>query len=723
MKKLLIRKRRSKSFKIDLKMKLTLLLFFTAFLNLWANDSYSQKTKITIDVENASIDKIIDEIESSTEFRFVYNVKDVNLDRKVSVRVKKEKIEKLLDKIFSGTLTSYKVRGKQIILIKKQAKEPGHSYSNRLQQTVSGKVTNAAGLPLTGVTVMVKTANIGVATNFDGDYQISVDPQGVLIFSYLGYKKMEVPVEGRTEINVQMVEDVTALGEVQINAGYYHTTKRESTGNISRVTTEEIENQPVVSPLIALQGRMAGVEIIPGGDQPGMAPKIRIRGRNSLREEGNLPLYIIDGVPINATSIESNSLLGSTGIDPLSTLNLSDILSIEVLKDADATAIYGSRGANGVVLITTKNGRYGNEGLQVNFYTGESWMPNRLNLLNTEQYLQIRRKAFENDGIEPTVANAVDLVVWDQERYTDWQDLIFGGTSAIQDFNVSTSAASETTSFRLGGSYHEQGSIYPGDLDYQKLTAALSLNHISENKKLEMDLSVNYGHDNISSIGQISLASHAFSLPPNAPPIFNDDGSLHWEGWSEAGWDNPFSGFFDTSSTKSDNLISNLGLSYNIIEGLSLKSSFGYTHFNSGEIIKMPQRSYNPASWENLDHTSLHMDNSRRSWIVEPQIEFSRTFNQLGLDVLLGGTVQESDFNLTSLQADGYVAESLIGNLSAAERLLNGRSMDSKISLCCHFRKNRIGQWDRKIFLNLTGRRDGSSRFGPGKKLAEILVP
>src|SRR5690606_35738801 len=159
------------------------------------------------------------------------------------------------------------------------------------------------------------------------------------------------------------------------------------------VTSEEIELQPVISPIQALQGRMAGVEIVPGGNQPGMASTIHIRGQNSLRDEGNYPLYIIDGVPVNSTPVDSNSLLGSTGIDPLNTLNLSNIESIEVLKDADATAIYGSRGANGVILITSKKGRQQKTTIEARLYSGMATVPNKIDLLNTEEYLQIRKKA------------------------------------------------------------------------------------------------------------------------------------------------------------------------------------------------------------------------------------------------------------------------------------------------------------------------------------------
>src|SRR5690606_29638070 len=248
-------------------------------------------------------------------------------------------------------------------------------------------------------------------------------------------------------------EDVTSLDEVTVNAGYYTVKERERTGSISRVTAEEIELQPVISPIQALQGRMAGVEIIPGGNQPGMASTIRIRGRNSLREEGNRPLYIIDGMPINSTPVESNSVLQFTGMDPLNTLNVSNVQSIEVLKDADATAIYGSRGANGVILITTKTPKQRKTEIEARVYTGMSTVPKKLDLLNTKEYLQIRKRAFENDQIQMTETNAYDLILWDQNRNTDWQDFFLGGTSTITNINISASGGDANTSFRIGSSY------------------------------------------------------------------------------------------------------------------------------------------------------------------------------------------------------------------------------------------------------------------------------
>ncbi|MBZ9629797.1 SusC/RagA family TonB-linked outer membrane protein [Salegentibacter sp. LM13S] len=587
------------------------------------------------------------------------------------------------------------------------------------QQEVSGLVTDQNGLPIPGVTITVKNTTQGTVTNLDGKYEITAPSNNTLVFSFIGYKTMEVEIDGRAEINVQLEEDIAALGEVKINAGYYNTTRRESTGNISRVTAEEIELQPVVSPIQALAGRMAGVEIIPGGNLPGQASTIRIRGTNSLREEGNFPLYIIDGVPINPTPIESNSNLGNVGIDPLNSLNLSNIESIEVLKDADATAIYGSRGANGVILVTTKKGREGKTELQARIYTGASTVPNRVDLLNTEEYLQIRRRAFENDGVEPTEGNAYDLLVWDQNRYTDWQEEFFGGTAQVTDVNLNVTGGNKNTTYRLSGSYHKQGTVFLGDYDYNKFTAGLQLSHTSNNKKLNFNLSVNYGIDINNLVGYLDLSSYAFLLPPNAPSLFTNNGDLNWEDWGSVGQNHPLNGYYNSSKTQGDNLNSNLSISYEFLKGLSIKTNLGYTDYNGQEIVKRPRKSYSPGSRTNIENRSNHLMSNRKSWIIEPQLIYNAQFGKGSLDALLGATFQESETSGLSLQGEGYVSESIIGNLSAAEDIISSFNQNIKYRYNAVFA--RLGyNWNKKYYVNLTGRRDGSSRFGSGNRLANF---
>src|SRR5690606_14464403 len=245
------------------------------------------------------------------------------------------------------------------------------------QYILTGIVKDSYG-PMPGVHVLIKGTNTGTFADKDGDFSLTVQASNTLVFTYLGYRALEVSILGRTTLEVELQPEATQLQEVEVNAGYYTVKERERTGSISRVTAEEIELQPVINPIQALQGRMAGVEIVQRNGVPGTAANIQIRGQNSLRnslnDNGNLPLFIIDGIPVNSSPIRTlgGDLQGAQGIDPLNTLNLSNIEGIEILKDADATAIYGSRGANGVVLITTKSGKknMGKTILDVELYSG-----------------------------------------------------------------------------------------------------------------------------------------------------------------------------------------------------------------------------------------------------------------------------------------------------------------------------------------------------------------
>lgn len=587
---------------------------------------------------------------------------------------------------------------------------------------VTGKVTDGH-LAISGATVLIKNTNKGVVSDFDGRYSITAQVADTLQISYLGYTTVTIPIQNRSTINIVLQEDATALNEVQINAGYYTTTDRERTGSIGRITAKEIETQPIVSPLEALQGRIAGVEVVQQNGMPGSAPIIRIRGQNSLRSEGNYPLYIIDGVPIISTPILGGSNMYSQGFDPLSTLNLSNINSIEILKDADATAIYGSRGANGVVLITTKNGNGYNKKTEVEarWYTGLGSVSNKMKLINTKQYLNIRKAALKNDGREPTENADYDLLLWDPNRDSDWQKILFGGTSKITDVNVSASGSNATTSFRLGGSYHKEDMVFPGNKGYDKITAGLNLNHLSENKRLGLNLAVNYGNDRSEAMANSSnFISTAYSLPPNAPPLYNDDGSINWEDWTYSSWDNPIAKIkHRTALDEGHSLFANLGLSYQLIPELTFKLNTGYTNLSRDYTAFLSKNQYNPEVRESAGHSSIETIRNRGSWILEPQLLYSKKVGKGSLEGLVGATFQQSKNKTLSVLGTGYVSESLLGDLSAAETI----SVD--INDITEYKYNalfaRLGyNFKQKYYLNLTGRRDGSSRFGPNKRFANF---
>lgn len=696
-------------------MRTFIFLLCTTVFGFTTRTTFSQEKVIVKTDQVLTVDEVFDLIKAQTQYRFIYP-QDLFADApKVDLKKGRISVERLLQQAVKKEDFNIILGKNDQILIKPK--------KSAIQRQVTGTVTDANGVPLQGVTVVLKGTTRGTLTDFDGHYAIQVvDSEQVLAFSYLGFTPQEITVGTQSSINVQMKENVSELGEVVVNAGYYTTTERKSTGSIEKVTADEIELQPVVNPLQALQGRMPGVEIVQQSGVTGLAASIQIRGQNSLRnsgtDNGNLPLFIVDGVPINSSPIRTSGLLTNVpGLDPLNALNLANVESIEVLKDADATAIYGSRGANGVVLITTKRAKDNRGGLHLDarVYSGISEASNTMDLLNTPQYLAMRRTAFENDGVEPTRQNAPDLTVWDQNRYTDWQEELFGGTAEITNMNFSLSGGNKHTSFVLGAGYHKEGSVFPGDFGFRKATGNFNLAHRSNDDRFRLNFSTNYGIDE-NKLFNNSFVNLALSLPPNAPRLYDDQGNLNWE---ENTWNNPFANLHQAQKVISNNLLTNLSMDYDIWRGLSAKINLGYSHLDSKELIKTPKIAYNPIYWENLDASSIHSNVERSSWIVEPQLSYGTNFGGMNIEVLVGLTLQNSSNTTLISTGLGYSQQSLIGNLAAADQVRVNINENVDYRYAAAF--GRIGvNWKETYYLNLTGRRDGSSRFGRGNRLSNF---
>lgn len=589
-----------------------------------------------------------------------------------------------------------------------------------IQQNYSlqGSVSDVSG-PLAGVNILIKGKSQGTLSDLNGNYKLRVSPTDTLVFSYVGFKTLSIAVHGLKKLDVILQSEATQLQEVEVNAGYYTVKDKERTGSISKINAKEIEQQPIVSPLQALEGRMPGVEVEQGTGITGLAPTIRIRGTNSLRNDGNYPLFIIDGVPVNSTPLKSSgSLTVFAGIDPLSTLNLSNIESMEVLKDADATAIYGSRGANGVVLITTKKGNFSQDktALDISLYSGISEASNKAELLNTTQYLSIRRKAIANDGLLPTDVYAPDLTLWDQNRYTDWQEVLFGKTAITTDINMAVSGGNSFTFYRIGGSYFTQGSIFPGEFDYRKSTVNMSLGHKSQNSKFELNLSANFGADNNRIFNGSNFMNYALTIPPNAPPIYKEDGSLNWDNWVV---DNPLAVLKQPQNIKTDNLVVNMNLSYMLLNGFHIKMNLGYSKMDSEDVIKYYKERYNPNRWNRVNLGANQGTSTRRTWIIEPQMTYSTSLDGINIDALAGTTFQQDENSYYNISSSGYVNKSLIGNLSAADKVRIVSDVNTDYRYAALF--GRLGiNLHKKYFVNLTGRRDGSSRFGPDRRFSNF---
>lgn len=591
------------------------------------------------------------------------------------------------------------------------------SYAKQSQQQITGTVSDAAG-PLPSVTVIVKGTTTSTVTDEKGNFSITANSADVLVFSFIGYATQEITVGNQTSIKVVLSEDSTQLKEVTINAGYYSVKDSERTGSIAKITSKDIENQPVTNVLAAMQGRMTGVSITQTSGIPGGGFDIQIRGQNSLRADGNRPLFIIDGVPY---ATETTGFYLTTGpqpttTSPLNNINPGDIASIEVLKDADATAIYGSRGANGVVLITTKKGKPGKTTFTATTMNGTGRVTRFMDLMDTKQYISMRNEAFANDGIEPGPSDYDVNGTWDQTLYTNWQKELTGGTVNYNDAQVAVSGGSEQTQFLMSGNYHKETTVFPGDFRYKKGGVHININHLSSDGKFNTQFTGGYTvQDNLQP--GTDLTSISKKLAPNAPALYNTDGSLNWE---NSTWENPLSLLQSKTIGRTSDLVANALFSYKLLPNFYLKSSFGFTDLVHDESRIMPSSMFDPAYEAGSEYSVLYTTNTaRRSWIAEPQAEWSSSLGKSKISVLLGTTFQQQNSRQLVQEGDGFASNALIYNLGSAYIIDVISDAEQEYRYQAFFGRMNFSYDDRYI-INLTGRRDGSSRFGPGKQFANF---
>ena len=692
-----------------------------ATLSLLANSGNSQtleQLKVTIELSHANLPTLFQQIQTQTGLTFAYTPGDVSAYSIDLVKATRS-VKATLDLALKSTGLTYEQVERNVII----SKAP---VAVERAALIQGTVKDSQGQAMPGVNVIVKGTTSGTTTDGEGRFVIDAKESDVLVFSFIGFKPQEQVVGTRSMVEIVMEDDVESLKEVVVNGGYYQTTDKLKTGSIVRVAAKDIETQPVTSPLMALQGRMPGVDITPVAGVAGSAVKVQIRGLNSVRPntgtnlDGNFPLYVIDGVPIDSSPLPaaSNSLLGQ-GFDPLSTINPQNIESIEVLKDADATSIYGSRGANGVILITTKRGvKAGATNLTLNAYHGVGQVSNMMDLMNTQQYLTMRHEAFKNDNVLPGTGFQPDndLLKWDTTRYADWQKVLIGGTAKITDMQATINGGNETTSFLLSGGFHKEGMVFPGDFGYRRTTGSFSLNHLAPNQKFRLTISLNYGGDRNNLFDDSNVLTSALTLPPNAPSLYKENGELNWE---ESTWTNPLAGQQRTHDAKTDNFVSNLALSYEIVKGLSGKVNLGYTDLNSVDFARYPVSSLDPKYAMYYTAAGGDGSNRRKSWIVEPQVNYGREIGGGQLDVVIGSTWQEGIYRSRLISSSGYSSDALIGNINAAGSTYFRRDDDNEYRYMAAFA--RIGyNFSNKYIVNLTGRRDGSSRFGPANRFANF---
>jgi TonB-linked SusC/RagA family outer membrane protein len=674
---------------------------------------------ITFRGNNVSLENVFAAVKKQTGYRFFFNSDLLKGAQRVSIDVRNAPIEEVMNVCLINQPFTYTIKGRTIFIIKKEVALNVENMPLLAVATdpitVSGRVTDDKGEPLAGANVRIRGTNKGLTTDKDGGFKFTdIASNAILEISFVGYETQTVLVRGKSFINIAMGQKLSILDETVVIA-YGTTTRRFTTGNIATVKAADIEKQPVQNPLLALQGRVPGVEITQLTGLSGGGVKVRIQGQNSI-ESGLDPLIVIDGVPYPSQLaagfvLESIVQQGS----PLNYINPSDIESIDVLKDADATAIYGSRAANGAILITTKKGKAGRTKLTITLQQGLGRVAKKMDMLNTRQYLDMRYEAFRNDGLDfvsPTIV-ANDLKVWDTTRYTNWQKELIGGKAWYTNANAGISGGNTAVQYLVGASYRRQSTVFPGSFDDKSGDVHFSINGASPNQRLRMQFSGSYMYD-VNHLPQTDLTQQAILLEPNAPPLYKPDGSLNWatNASGNSTWTNPLSytistDFFNTTK----NLVSNAQLSYRLLDGLELRSSFGYTNLQSELYLPNRLESLQPEARQFNSRTAMFANRSMSSWIIEPQLQYFRKFGNSKIDGFLGATIQKSNFTYLSLFGSGFAADLLMKTMRAATSLNVNQSGSGITRFNAAFGRLNYS-WKDKYLLNLNARRDGSNKFG-----------
>ena len=367
-------------------MRITTLLLFVFIFCMQAENSSSQNVNVTIKRSNTELENVLNDIEKQTDYLFIYN-KFVNVDRKVSVNLKKASLEEVLANLFAGTDVKYSVDG-SYILLSAGGTTTTISLSAQQGKMVSGVITDINGEPIIGANVIEKDSeSVGTVTDVDGKFTLALDkPAATLVVSYIGYLTKEVLVGSQSVLKIILSEDTQNLEEVVV-IGYGSVKKSDLTGAVGSIQVDKVQGISVKSVDQMLQGRTSGLYMVQNSGMPGASSTVRIRGGNSI-SGGNEPLYIIDGMPVYPSADASQ-----TALSPLNSIPTSDIESIEVLKDASSTAIYGTRGANGIIIVTTKKGKAGKSKVSLNAFASINMISSYPSIMNGAEYAQLKREA------------------------------------------------------------------------------------------------------------------------------------------------------------------------------------------------------------------------------------------------------------------------------------------------------------------------------------------
>lgn len=666
----------------------TFLLMVCVFCS-YAGNAHSQNAKVSIHMNNVKLDKILNEIENQTDYLFIYN-NQVDINKIISVKVKNEAVAQVLDRILSGTGINYELEGTHIILTTEAIKD---LHAQQQAKTVTGTVTDVSGEPIIGANIRIKGTTTGTITDIDGNFSIEAEPQSVIEVSYIGYLTQETVINNQKSIRFLLKEDTKTLDEVVV-IGYGVQKKADLTGSVANINTEKLNTQSNANIGQALQGKIAGVDIVSQGGAPGSGTRIMVRGIGTLNNAS--PLYIVDGMYMNS----------------IDHINPNDIASIDVLKDASSAAIYGSRAANGVIIVTTKEGSNteGKPIIDLSVNLGISTASKFLDMLDAKGWAEVTTIARQAIG-KPALDMATDLA---NKPDNDWQDIMFR-PALMQNYNLSVKGGGKYSTYYTGLGYFNQDGIVKGT-NYQRYNIQSKNDYKRGIFSAGTNLIISFSHD--KPLHQELRGGMIGTILQSVPTLEKYDDTR------EGGYGGTYGDVVNIPHPLAiidDNIMDRYNENVKIFANLyaqielfkGLKYKLNLTPDFSFERYKNYLNKYDFGLATNSITQLTESQRRRRNILVENLLTFDRTFGEHKISALAGYTYQDSRFR--HIQAYG---EGLPQGLEEIDAATTNRSNEGNSwrSVLTSILGRVFYSYQNKYLFTATIRRDGSSKFGKNNR-------
>lgn len=726
-------------------------MLFFLFCIVLTTHSFAQNQKVSLSKQQMTVLAAFEEIEKQTQMTIAYNESVIDVNKQISASIVDKNLSDALSEVLKGSGASFSIKGKQIIIV------PDKKQNDT--KKITGTIKDDKGEPVIGATVLVKGTTIGTITDIDGNYTLDVDKDAVLQISYIGYLPKEMKVGDKSILDIQLNEDTKILDEVVV-VGYGIQKKRDVTTSIASMRASDLENQPVGSFTEAMVGKLPGVQISQSSGAPGAALSVKVRGTGTITA-GSSPLYVVDGLPLTE--------------DHLNTFNMNDIETIEVLKDASSAAIYGSRGSNGVVIITTKSGKEGKAVVSFGANYGWQSIAKKIDMMDAYQYAELVRDARNNsyfdamqsinkkraaDGLAPisynvndnnsirlansnknnNTINPTEIVPYLEKQpglnNTDWQDEIYR-TAPIQNYNVSVSGGSSKIRYFSSLEYlNQQGIII--NSDFERYSARLNMDITEGILKTGFTFTPSVAKENkVKSAGTYSQGGVVSSALHYAPiwPVYKPDGTYDFSQNSWSGdtrtqlpdgsyvsgnsqtqaWNPVALAMLNKDERNFSRMLGSIYAELSLMKQLKYRISLGMDLYNSSEDTFSPSTIplANTAGNPESEASGTSETVRQLNWVLEQTLTYNYNKDKHNLNAVAGWIAQEQQNSGNYMYANGFITND-ITTLNAGT-VTRGNSTASEWTLLSGLARVQY-DYDSKYLLSAAFRSDGSSKFGKNNK-------